>query len=275
MTSSLSETAFLVNWARSSDSELSRDRWAHLWVTEEARRYGEDFVARVSPWEQKLDCLRNRYFTENLLAFEKQHRRFVFLNIAAGFTSYPYVIDAKQPAIEIDLPHVIEYKQQKMKEFVQKGKLPIRDINFFSLDLNAHDTSRQLEKIIQRFSDKGPFFVLLEGILYYLRKDVVDALFDLMGMVLPSGSRMGVIAWSRKVKNAKAMKVMVEYFQRTLGLSPQEYTWLDHNYFEKLVGFQLVEHANYPELERRFCSTLSGWKREDLIDEDFYVLKRV
>lgn len=89
----LSETAFLVNWARAFDPKLSKDPWAHLWVTEKSKQFGERFKKKVSPWEEWLVCLRNRYFADCLKGFEKKHKRFTFLNIAAGFTSYPYLID--------------------------------------------------------------------------------------------------------------------------------------------------------------------------------------
>lgn len=269
----LSETAFLVNWARAFDPKLSKDPWAHLWVTEKSKQFGERFREKVSRWEEWLVCLRNRYFADALEAFEKQHRPFTFLNIAAGFTTYPYLLDGENRVIEVDYPHVIAYKKEKLALFEKEGKIPKRQIQFVSLDLNQENVVQTLEKIIK--NNLPPFFVLLEGLLYYLKPKAVENIFVLLDKQLPPQSRVGVISWASQIKNTQTMQAVQNYFESELGFSKQEYTWINDEWFDQWKNLKVLERTNYIELDQRYCNPPNHFKREEIIDESFHLLEEI
>lgn len=269
----LSETAFLVNWARASDPKLSRDPWAHLWVTEKSKQFGKQFVKKVSKWEEWLVSLRNRYFVDCLGAFQKRHGKFTFLNIAAGFTTYPYLIDDQNTVIEIDTPHVIAYKKEKLALFEKAGKIPKRIIQFVPLDLNQKEALQGIKKIIH--NNTPPFFVLLEGLLFYLKQKTVENIFTLLSHELPAKSWVGTISWPNKIKNTQTMLAVQDLFENELGFPKQEYTWIDDEWFEQLNNLKLLERTNYLELDQKYCHPPHYFKREEVVDESFHLLERI
>lgn len=269
----ISETAFLVNWARANDPILSKDPWAYLWVTEKSKVFGEGFKKRVSRWEEWLVCLRNRYFTDRLEEFEAKHSSFTFLNIAAGFTSYPWNLNSRNRVIEIDYPHVIRFREEKLAGFESENKIPKRPIQFVPMNLNGKGAIDDIQRIIK--SQKQPLFVLLEGILYYLKRQTVDQLFEMLGNTLPPCSRVGTISWPHKIKNQDAMQKMKQYFEEELGFPAKEYVWLDDEWFETISGLKMIDRTDYPQLDQQYCHPPHNFSREHIIDESFHLLERV
>lgn len=268
----LSETAFLVNWARASDPKLSKDPWAHLWVTEKSKQFGEMFKKKVCGWEEMEVCLRNRYFADCLGAFGKKHAFFTFLNIAAGFTTYPYLIGKKNTCIETDYPHVIAYKKKKLAAFEKEGKIPKREIRFIAMNLNQKKSLQTIESLIQ--NNAAPFFVLLEGLLYYLKPETVKNIFELLNRALPAKSCVGTISWSNKIRETPVMKAVQDYFEKELGFPKQKYTWIDDEWFEQWSGLKILERTDYMELNRRYLGSSHNFKREEIVDESFHLLEK-
>jgi O-methyltransferase involved in polyketide biosynthesis len=228
---------------------------------------------KVSRWEEWLVCLRNRYFADCLEAFEKRHETFTFLNIAAGFTTYPYLISDKRTVVEIDYPHVIAYKREKLAFFEKNGDVPRRTIQFIALDLNQKEALRTIKEIIQKSAP--PFFVLLEGLLYYLKPESVKNIFTLLNVELPAESQVGVISWASQIKKSGVMVAVQDYFANELGFPKQEYTWIDDEWFDRWGKLKVVERTNYIELDRRYCQPPNNFQREEIIDESFHLLQRV
>ena len=271
----ISDTAFLTSWERSLNPELSKDLWSKLWVTDATKQFGKTFIEKVSPNDATALCLRNRYFLDSLLAAEKLNPNFIFLNIAAGFTMYPFLLGEGHMFIEIDYPHVVDFKKKKLREFKSKENLPDRNIQFLAMDLNEIKSHEKIAKLLEKQNNKGTFFVLLEGVLYYLEKRAVDSLMTLLERMLPKKSRIGLVALSNDVKDSKAVASTKDYFEKKLGFSKQNYTWLDEEYFRQLQGFRVLEKTNYAELEKKYCQKPKGMTPENVIFETLYLLEKV
>ncbi len=113
---SISDSAFLVNESRSRRVDISKDIYAHLWINESTNQLWNDFYSEVYTFDDIQLALRNRFFLEQLKSFIDKSSNPVFVNIAAGFTSYPFLITNPCKFIEIDLPYIIEYKQKKINQ---------------------------------------------------------------------------------------------------------------------------------------------------------------
>lgn len=133
----ISASAFLVNESRAKAEQLSLDSYAKLWVDASVRDLWNLFSKEVYLNDPQALAVRNRFFLGCLNRFFAENPQGVFINIAAGFTSYPYLMDCPVQAIEVDLPGVVEYKKKKVKEFREAGSLPWRDIAYVAADLNC------------------------------------------------------------------------------------------------------------------------------------------
>lgn len=270
----ISETAFLVNWARASDPVLSRDPWANLWVTPESIRFSENFRDKISPHEEFQLCLRNRFFTEALEYFEKKWGHFVFLNIASGFTSYPFILNPTNTFIEMDQPHVIEYRQQKLTQFEKNNQIPKRKIHFISTDLNSKEGLEKLERTLKQNSSQ-PMFVLLEGITYYLKEDVNLKIFNLFEKILHPKSQVGLITWASAVKETPIMQKILDCFEKDLLFPRDQYTWIDDGWFSQWEHLKPLKRADYLELEKNYCPKPWRLTRNEIVDETFYLLEKI
>ena len=166
----ISETAFLTNESRARMVHVSKDIYAHLWVTPVTRKIWDDFAKEVYKHDDVELSIRNRYYLEHLKTFVRNHKDPVFINIGAGFTSYPFLIEESCHCIEIDYPHVITFKRQKIEQWQKEKLLPLREIEFFSTDLVSDNDFRELSDAFQRWTKGRSSFVLIEGVSYYTQR---------------------------------------------------------------------------------------------------------
>lgn len=106
----ISATAFLSSQSRARAVEVSRDNYSQLWVSPETIHLWDDFAENVYPHDDLELALRCRFFLERLQAFVKENTNPIFINIAAGFTSYPFLVKPPCPCIEVDYKHIIDFK---------------------------------------------------------------------------------------------------------------------------------------------------------------------
>lgn len=270
--SQISDTAFLVNWSKAQNPELSKDPWAHLWVTEKSAHFAKEFTAKVSSGHPLVPALRNRFFVEAIQALEQKVGQFAFMNMGADFTSYPYLIGVKNPIYEIDLSHVISYKKEKLQEFEETGKIPRRPIDFISLDLNDSDAPTQIRDLIKQQKDQ-PCFILMEGILYYLKKTAVDALFSLLNNELPPRSQVGFVIWPPEIQNVPTMRALARYFEIELGFPKQQYTWLSKEWVKNWGNLHCLEQTDYVSLEKKYGHEPYRLSFENIVNESVFLME--
>jgi hypothetical protein len=79
--------------------------------------------------------VRRRHYFELVRAFLVERPDALFLNIAAGFTSYPFLLDPGCGCVETDYAHITAYKERRVAELIAAGELPKRQVAFHALDL--------------------------------------------------------------------------------------------------------------------------------------------
>lgn len=117
----IAETAFLVNASRARMVEISQDRYAKLWVSHTTQELWNDFADKVYAQDDRVVSLRTRYFLDHLNSFIGSFESPVFINIGAGFTSYPFLIQGSCKCIEIDYEHIIHYKRNRIANWQREG----------------------------------------------------------------------------------------------------------------------------------------------------------
>ena len=144
VTNQLSETAYLVAESRARAVAISRDVYAAHWIPdrlrESVRRLWEEFAANVYPHDDVVLGVRNRFFLDRLSVFAADGPT-IFVNVAAGFTSYPFLIEHAIRTIEIDLPVVVDVKSARVAALQDAGVLLLRPLRQIAADLNAASTA--------------------------------------------------------------------------------------------------------------------------------------
>lgn len=270
----ISESAFLVNESRARNVELSRDRFAHLWVTDATRKLWEDFSNNVYPHDDIELPLRNRFFLERLNSYIKKRIDSVFVNIGAGFTSYPFLIDHPCRCVEVDYPHVIGFKQSRIEKWRSEGLLPNRKIDYFKVDLTVEQGVNLLENYLEALLADKPSFILMEGLTYYLKRSVLKRLFFLFSSVQKQGSVLAFDYWKPDVTVHPVFNRFQAFFNDRLGHVPSDYNLFDLSFVKSIAGYDIEESTDIQRLEREFANTNRLQSYENILPEQYALLVR-
>ncbi|PJC64954.1 MAG: hypothetical protein CO021_01585 [Deltaproteobacteria bacterium CG_4_9_14_0_2_um_filter_42_21] len=269
----ISDTAFMISWIRSGQPTLSGDPWASVWNTRRAAQIGSGYLEAMGSLNGRACCLRNRYIAERLLTFEQAHPRMSLLNIAAGFSMYPFRLKPTNSTVDLDFPHVNAFKKETIEKLQAAGELPKRKIEFLSLDLQTDDAIQELRNTIQKQTKYGPMFIILEGILYYLDLAVVRLLFQALAEELPAESQVIAVAWSPKIKHTAKMETARTFFAQDIQRADNHYTYLAPSFFTNLDSLKCTEQLGYRDIEKEFCNE-QLLAEGTFLDESFYLLKK-
>jgi O-methyltransferase involved in polyketide biosynthesis len=270
----ISESAFLVNESRARNVGLSRDRYAGLWVSEATRRLWEDFSREVYPFDDTELALRNRFFLGVLESSIVNRPDTVFINFAAGFTSYPFLTEQPCRCIEVDFEHVVNFKRGKIEEWRQQGILPGREIDFIPCDLRKGVDVEKLGAQLRTKLASGHTTAFFEGITYYLEHAVLLGLFDLLRNVQRPGSIMALDFWTPDVVTHPVHARFRKFFADRFGHDESDYNLFDEGFLRRIDGYDLVEHTDIVGLERRFSDTCKLVHPQEILPEHYAVLER-
>ncbi len=168
----ISDTALWVAVYRARESERSdalfRDAYARKLAGERGERIAKDMQQGMRhEWPYTARTVR----FDQIIAEQIKQGTDMVINLAAGLDTRPYRIDLPPSLkwIEVDLPEMIDYKEQ-----VLAGEKPRCALERVRLDLADLASRRAL---FQRLGGNArKVLVLTEGLLVYLTRDEVSAL---------------------------------------------------------------------------------------------------
>jgi len=249
---SISDSAFLVNESRSRRVDISKDIYAYLWINESTNKLWNDFYKEVYTFDDIELALRTRFFLEQLKSFIYKSSNPVFVNIAAGFTSYPFLITKSCKFIEVDLPNIIDYKHKKIRQFIETGYLPNREIVFISADIcNNNEIMKLKESLITNIRN-NPSFILLEGITYFLNKKQLKKLFSILSEIQYTNSVLAFDFWKSDGADHPVIKRLMRFFSDRFGFDENLYNLLDTDFIQNIKGYEMVESTDIQELEKKY-----------------------
>lgn len=271
---SISDSAFLVNESRSRRVDISKDIYATLWINESSNRLWNDFYSEVYTFDDIQLSLRNRFFLEQLKSFIDKSSNPIFVNIGAGFTSYPFIVSKDCKFIEVDLPNIINYKQEKIKQFIENGDLPNRDITFLSADICNNNDLMKLKESLIPLLDSNPSFILLEGVSYFLNMQHLNQLFSIFSEIQISNSILAFDYWKPDEANHPILKKLMRFFSDRFGFTENQYNYIDLDFIQNINGYGLVESTDIQELEKTYTEDnfLSDYNK--ILPEYYVVLRR-
>ncbi len=269
----ISDSAFLVNESRARNVALSRDSFARLWVTDSTRRLWEDFSRAVYPLDDVELPLRNRFYLAVLDAALRRDPETVFVNLAAGFTSYPYLVEKLPRAIEVDFEHVCNFKRRKIAEWQGEGLLPAREVEFMPCDLSSDGDLDSLASHVGEILSTAPSVVFLEGITYYLHTAWLGRILGLLARAQRPRSVVALDFWTPEVEQHPVHVRFRRFFAERFGHAETEYSLFEPDTFRSIEGYDLVDLCDIVELEKRFSNDRKLTEPLEIIPECYAVLE--
>lgn len=270
----ISASAFLVNESRARNVSLSHDRYARLWVTDETRRLWEDFTREVYPHDAVELSLRNRFFLERLNGAISTGRVSAFINIAAGFTSYPFLINQPVPCFEVDFPHVVDHKRQAIGRWQAEGVLPDRPVEFIAADLNDPKQLVTLQRELVLRLGGVPSFLLMEGLVYYLEPEVLERLYEAWTGLQVPGSVLAFDFWKPDVAEHPVTCRFARFCAERFGHARERYNLFDETSIAAVTGYDIVELTDVQELEQVFAGSSDLADYRTILPEHYALLQR-
>ena len=268
MNNFISESAFLVNESRSRRVDISKDIYSHLWTTDASKKLWNDFSKYVYPYDDIELSLRNRFFLEQLNYYVKKISNLVFVNIASGFTSYTFLIKKPCKCVEID------FKQEKIKSWNENGILPPCEITFIPADITKGIDIKRLMKSLISIFNNNPSFILLEGITYYLNKEVLNNLLKMISEVQLPDSILTFDFWKNSNSNHPVFKRFSRFFSERFGFEEYSYNFLDFEFTQNVSEYNIIEMTDIQKLEKRFSKNIFLKDFDKILPEYYVILKK-
>lgn len=267
------ETAFVTADFRALHSQVSKDTFAHLWPSKRTQEYRNEYVSSVSEYEPLAHCLRNRFFLDKISSLFEAGEIEVLINFGCGFSMYPFLLPKEMEHIEIDMSTPIEYKKQKVTEWVQKGRLPQRNLHFLGADFNTNYEHALLQQITSIKGEKKSF-ILLEGVLFFIDSNDTERLFKLFSKIQKKDEFVGSVSFQKTIEQRAAFKKLRTFTEARLNANEKfEYQTVGDSYYQELIGYSLIEHEDTFGLARKYAPA-TILPIQEVLDEHMYILKR-
>jgi methyltransferase (TIGR00027 family) len=171
----ISDTAFWAAASRAIESERRDALFLDPLSKDLAGEKGYKIATHMPGWEQTLWAvvIRTHSMDQLLLKAIKNNAIDCIVNMAAGLDTRPYRLPLSKNMhwIEVDFPHLIEFKETKLK-----NNKPVCHLERMSCDLsNPADRNHLLKTIHQKYSK---ILIITEGFIEYLSEDQVASLVD-------------------------------------------------------------------------------------------------
>ena len=274
----ISVTAFLVAESRRRLPDVSKDPFADSWIPPdrepEVQGRWRDYAEKVYPHDDLVVSLRNRWFLERLRERITKPNQ-VFVNLGAGLSSYPYVLDTACQCIEVDMPEIVAYKRERMRKLYDAGKLPRRSVEYVGLDFTSPSDLRQLRRLLCESLAGKESFVAMEGLIYYLDEPSMLRLFTMLADCMEPGSFVGLSFWEPSLRDNSVFNRQTDYFQNELRFDADRYRLLTGEDLSQLAGFQVEEICSFMEQQDLFLGKREIDDPDRVLIEPTALLKRV
>src|SRR5437867_1192633 len=168
----ISDTALWVAMYRAMESERKDAVFSDPFARRLAGKRGEEIMATFK-WARRhaWSYTARTYNIDTIVKQEVDAGADTIINLAAGLDTRPYRMHLPSSLqwIEIDLPELLNYKDQ-----VLKGEKPVCRLERIPLDLANERTRRKLFEELGRTAKRA--LIISEGLIVYLTADEVCAL---------------------------------------------------------------------------------------------------
>jgi hypothetical protein len=118
-------------------------------------------------------------------------------------------------------------------------------------------------------------FVLMEGLTYYLKREVLSDIFNMLADIQESGSLVAFDYWRSDAMEYLAMVRLKDYLDRKFGDSGKAWNLLDETYIKGREGFTVIASTDIASLELEYTNTRILQGRDNKIPAHYAVLKKL
>lgn len=268
------ETAFVTCGFRAMYRELSKDKFAHLWLNDSVQKWVDAYLSTVTPEEAVAHSFRNRYYLDSLKKLVSDKKIGFLINFGCGFSMYPYLLPDTLHHIEIDKPEVIRHKEKQTRSWVEEGVLPKRNITRVSCDFSERFENELYSKIMDLKQDT-PCFILLEGVLFFLNRQETQNLFQLFNNLQGENDWIGTVSFREEDTKNSAFELLLSFMEQehTTGSEEVVYQTVEDHYYSDLPFYEIADHQDFFSLASHYGYTPSK-EKDMIINEQFYLLKK-
>ena len=244
----LSSTAFLTAMARARREDISSDFLAHAWLPPEMTSEFNAFYQRYSQGVCEVEdtglALRNRYFLGKLREFQTTNPYGVFINFAAGLSSYPFLLERSMESYEIDRAEIIEFKASRIKQLAERFTPLTRSVKFLEADLSDPRACTSTFETLTSGVRGRPTFVLLEGISYYLSPDRWQTCLQKIANLQERGSVLAFDFWPPSAREHQVFERLRRFYQVEFDWQPADFHLIDPDSLTALDGYSGARITN-------------------------------
>lgn len=267
------DTAFMIAYYRAQHETVSKDPYANIWPGTGVTPWIESFKEQVSPHDEILHCLRNRFFFEELTQLAKGSDPLLVINLGAGFSMYPYVLPPNVVTVEVDFDAVAQYKGEKVAQFQKEGTLPERKVHFIAADITHPQEQAKVIETLDRYQGFKRV-VLIEGVFFFLTEEQITRVWSFCKEILTSGDSVMCVSFEDALLATPVFKRLTRYFSEVLKSEHNPFTTLSHNYYKNREGFSLLRQESGFGLGKKLGVMDPNLDETELLNEHFYVLSK-
>lgn len=265
------ETAFMTSMFRAMNTTLSNDLYSKLWNNRKTKVWVDDYLTEVSEEEVNTHCVRNRFFLEQIK--ERLKEVDILINFGAGFSMYPFLLDESIVHIEIDKPAIVNYKKERISNWIETGELPKRDIHFIGTDF-SENYEEKLYAQIDGIKKNKKSFILIEGVLFFLEMSQAKKIFNFFNSIQNIGDYIGSVSFNHSIKETKVFTRLLNFLNdRILKTAKDDYLTIDTNFYTKKSKYTIREHKDYFMYSKELNNKIN-LNATDILNENFYLLQK-
>jgi O-methyltransferase involved in polyketide biosynthesis len=123
--------------------------------------------------------------------------------------------------------------------------------------------------------DGRPSFFILEGVLYFLSKEVTHRLFDALAAIQVRGSLLGCVSFLPEAMETEVQVRLNTFFDKyNLAGDSFSHQMLSHESYHNRNGYRLLEHQDYMTLGKKYAPDLATYSKSEILNENMYLLVR-
>lgn len=187
---------------------------------------------------------------------------------------YPFLLDNSITNIEIDKPEIIAHKKTKIKNWQKLKLLPARNIHFIGVDFSK-DYEENLFSTLQSLIKNKPGFILIEGVLFFLNREVTIKLFDFFSAVQQKGSYIGSASFRENMNESTAYKKLLQFINdKVTKENKSDFQTVEDAFYKTREGYKLVDEQDYFSLSPIYNNEIK-LDKDLVLNESFYVLEKI
>ena len=167
----------------------------------------------------------------------------------------------------------MDYKKDRVEKWQKENILPERNIHFIGVDFSKKYQDNLFSKI-QSIKGNKPSFILIEGVLFFLAREEINALFDFFHTVQKKEDYIGSVSYLPRIEKTKAFQNLVTFINdKVFKASDSDFQMIEDTFYTSMQSYALVDRQDYFSLSKIYKNRINQ-SSELILNENFYVMRK-